>query len=150
MATLILSKCTLTSLQSVSGDNISPNSSGYWSDLAAEWLSGVPANPATWSNKATGSSVFHEIELQNPQAFTESGERAQDGKAYYAMLSVGACPVPVLFCFHNIIQAPGMSWQIGISPDVNEQFASMAKLTNQAIDNTGSYSQSVQPLCTIL
>lgn len=37
---------------------------------------------------STGSSLIHEIELQNPQANKENNHQASDGKMYYAMASV--------------------------------------------------------------
>ena len=53
-----------------------------------EWLSSNATSPARWSSKVTGSSVFHEMELENPQANVQVNERSQDGKVYFAMSSV--------------------------------------------------------------
>ena len=53
-----------------------------------EWVSGNRSSLVKWSNQNTGSSVYHEIELQNPVANAEIANQAQDGKAYYAMASV--------------------------------------------------------------
>ena len=60
----------------------------------AEWLSPNATAPAKWSSKNTGSSVFHEIELANPQPYVEDSDRAQDGRAYYAMASVSILVFP--------------------------------------------------------
>ena len=54
----------------------------------AEWVSGNRSSLVKWANHVTGTSVFHEIELQNPQANVEINHQAQDGKAYFAMASV--------------------------------------------------------------
>ena len=58
----------------------------------AEWVSGNRSSLVKWNNQITGSSVYHEIELQNPAAYTEISNQAQDGKAYYAMASVRLPP----------------------------------------------------------
>ena len=50
-----------------------------------EWLSGNRSSPVQWSNTNTGNTIFHEIELQQPQQDVEINNQAQDGKAYYAM-----------------------------------------------------------------
>ena len=54
----------------------------------SEWVSGNRSSLVKWDNQNTGSSIYHEIELQDPQSFVEISDQAQDGKAYYAMASV--------------------------------------------------------------
>ena len=54
----------------------------------SEWLSANTSQPATWSSKTTGNSLYMQVELDNPEPFVEDTERALDGKAYYAMASV--------------------------------------------------------------
>ena len=43
-----------------------------------------------WNNVNTGKSIYHQIELQNPQQNSEYSHQAQDGKVYYAISSVSA------------------------------------------------------------
>ena len=82
--------CTLTLLPSVSvrSAGYSALHAVYLRCFAPEWLSDNASSPANWSSQVTGSSVFHEVALQNPQSHTESNGRALDGKAYHAMASV--------------------------------------------------------------
>ena len=96
-----------------------------------EWLSSNATSPARWSSKVTGSSVFHEMELENPQANVQVNERSQDGKVYFAMSSVRNVQKlihdsgPYVFA-----QTPSMTWQIDVSPVVDVQFSGSGQLTN--------------------
>ncbi|TBU41779.1 hypothetical protein BD309DRAFT_964560 [Dichomitus squalens] len=86
-----------------------------YSDISAEWLSGNRSSPVQWSNNNTGNTLFHEIELQQPQQDVEINHQAQDGKAYYAM------PVKT-----------GVSWQIDTDQNTRSTFVSNGNLHNTA------------------
>ncbi|KAM5540215.1 hypothetical protein V8D89_006034 [Ganoderma adspersum] len=69
-----------------------------YSDITAEWVSGDRTNSVVqWSNANTSKSIYHKIELQNPQQNVEIANQAQDGTVYYAMSTAQS----------------GISWQIG-------------------------------------
>ncbi|PIL35873.1 hypothetical protein GSI_01533 [Ganoderma sinense ZZ0214-1] len=58
-----------------------------YSDITAEWASGDRTGSVVeWGNATnTGSSIYHKIQLQNPQQNVENANQAQDGTVYYAM-----------------------------------------------------------------
>ena len=74
--------------------NISATTDDSLTPCIPEWVSGDRSSVVRWSNTNTGKSVYHEIELQNPQQNAEIANQAQDGKAYYAMSTVSALPGP--------------------------------------------------------
>ncbi|TFY64799.1 hypothetical protein EVJ58_g2384 [Rhodofomes roseus] len=56
-----------------------------YSDISAEWVSAYKGYVAEWSTNQTDNIVYHAIKLQQPQAFDEQYQQANDGTAYYAM-----------------------------------------------------------------
>ncbi|KAH9942459.1 uncharacterized protein BXZ73DRAFT_88030 [Epithele typhae] len=82
-------------------------------DISAEWVSGNRSSLVKWNNQITASSVFHQIELQDPQANVENSNQAQDGTAYIAMAS-----------------RPGLTWQIDTDTTTRTQFATAGALPN--------------------
>ncbi|KAM5540207.1 hypothetical protein V8D89_006026 [Ganoderma adspersum] len=85
-----------------------------YSDISAEWVSGDRSSVVRWSNTNTGKSVYHEIELQNPQQNTEIANQAQDGKAYYAIST----------------SQPHITWQIDLDSTTRSAFQTNGVLTN--------------------
>ena len=67
--------------------------------IRLEWVSGNRSANVQWSTtpKNTGTSLFHQIELQSPTAFTEVSDQAQDSTVYYGIpISVSASGIQVL------------------------------------------------------
>jgi len=56
-----------------------------YSDISGEWL-GDAASAINWST-STGSAITHQIQLQTQQVNVDSGDRIQQGSAYYSLLS---------------------------------------------------------------
>ncbi|KAI0958924.1 hypothetical protein AcV7_004605 [Taiwanofungus camphoratus] len=84
-----------------------------YSDISAEWMSGNRSALVNWTTIATDSSaLYHKIQLQSPEPFTEILDQAEDGTAYFAMAST-----------------PDMTWQTGGS-SVRPQFAAVGSLLN--------------------
>ncbi|KAI0705088.1 hypothetical protein C8T65DRAFT_577862 [Cerioporus squamosus] len=100
------------SIEAASLDGAS-HSVQVYSDISGEWLSGNRSSPISWRNTNTGSSIFHEIELQTPTANVEIANQAQDGKAYYGMAS-----------------RPGLTWQIDTDSSTRTLFANQGSLNN--------------------
>ncbi|KAM5540214.1 hypothetical protein V8D89_006033 [Ganoderma adspersum] len=88
-----------------------------YSDITAEWVSGDRTNSVVqWSNANTGSSIYHQVELQNPRQNVEIANQTQDGTTYFAMSS----------------SQPGISWQIDLATTVRDEFQTNGKLANSA------------------
>nr|VWO99943.1 Hypoxanthine-guanine phosphoribosyltransferase [Ganoderma boninense] len=86
-----------------------------YSDITAEWESGDRTSSVVqWSNGNTGSSIYHEVSLQNPRQNVEIANQAQDGTTYYAMST----------------SQPGISWQIDLAATARDGFQTNGKLTN--------------------
>ncbi|KAI1795668.1 hypothetical protein LXA43DRAFT_991596, partial [Ganoderma leucocontextum] len=85
-----------------------------YSDITAEWASGDRSSLVRWSTPNTGKSVYHEIELQNPQQNTEIFNMAQDGKVYYAIST----------------SQSGITWQIDVDANTRNEFQANGLLTN--------------------
>ncbi|RPD75342.1 hypothetical protein L226DRAFT_534905 [Lentinus tigrinus ALCF2SS1-7] len=100
------------SIEAASLDGAS-HSVQVYSDISGEWLSGNRSSPISWRNTQTGSSIFHELELQTPTPNVEIANQAQDGKAYYAMAS-----------------RTGLTWQIDTDTSTRNLFASQGSLAN--------------------
>ncbi|KAI0368348.1 DUF1793-domain-containing protein [Pilatotrama ljubarskyi] len=100
-----------------------------YSDISAEWLSGDRAKSiATWSQHTSSGSVYHQIQLQSPQADTEINHQAQDGTAYYAMAA-----------------RPGLTWQIAQDTISRGQFHDHGVLMNTA----STAFATIQPVFTV-
>ncbi|KAH9942450.1 uncharacterized protein BXZ73DRAFT_41115 [Epithele typhae] len=82
-----------------------------YSDISAELVSGNRTANVNWNQVTTASSIYHEIELQTPQANVEIFNQANDAKVYYAIHTV-----------------PGATWQI--ARDTRGQFVTNGALTN--------------------
>ncbi|PIL35943.1 hypothetical protein GSI_01603 [Ganoderma sinense ZZ0214-1] len=85
-----------------------------YSDISAEWVSGDRSSQVRWSNANTGSSIYHEIQLQSPQQNSEIANQAQDGTVYYAMSTA----------------QPNISWQIDRDETTRAGFQTNGILTN--------------------
>ena len=104
-----------------------------------EWASSDRSSVVQWSNTNTGSSIFHDIQLQSRphNGQVENRNQAQDGTVYYAMSTVGSIHnvhVPVDFGSTPVHwqSQPGISWQINLADTVRDQFQTDGKLTNTA------------------
>ena len=107
--------------------------------ILAEWLSGNLTSPATWSMKTTGSSIYLQAVLNDPQPFTESANRALDGTAYYAMASVRTTFARLhIYYIPNLVKAPALTWQMDTFFAVHQQFNQTGALNNAAASSTGN------------
>ena len=66
-----------------------------------------------WNNVNTGKSIYHQIELQNPQQNSEYSHQAQDGKVYYAISSVSAIFEPPFWVISLNVNAVTISHHMG-------------------------------------
>ncbi|KAI1793781.1 hypothetical protein LXA43DRAFT_1122215 [Ganoderma leucocontextum] len=85
-----------------------------YSDITAEWASGDRPSLVRWSNTNTGKSVYHEIELQNPQQNSEVANQAQDGTVCYAISTMQA----------------RITWQMDFDGNTRNQFQANGVLPN--------------------
>ena len=53
-----------------------------------EWVSGDDSSVVQWNTSHSDYSYYHEVELEDPRPNVEIAQQAQDGKGYYAMVSV--------------------------------------------------------------
>ncbi|KAI1795667.1 hypothetical protein LXA43DRAFT_731775 [Ganoderma leucocontextum] len=85
-----------------------------YSDISAEWASGNRSSLVKWNNVNTGKSVYHQIQLQNPQQNSEISHQAQDGKVYYAIST----------------SQSRITWQIDMDANTRNEFQTNGLLTN--------------------
>ncbi|KZT71472.1 DUF1793-domain-containing protein [Daedalea quercina L-15889] len=71
------------SVQAVSNDG-DGHSVQVYSDISAEWVSGTDSSLVNWTTAAQGDTVIHKVQLQQQTLFDDSGDRIQQGAAYYA------------------------------------------------------------------
>ncbi|KAM5534565.1 hypothetical protein V8D89_011769 [Ganoderma adspersum] len=95
-----------------------------YSDISAEWASGDRSSQVRWSNTNTGSSIYHEIQLQSPQHNSEIANQAQDGTVYYAIST----------------SEPRVTWQIDRDEATRSGFQSNGFLTNSVSTEFSSIS----------
>ena len=57
-------------------------------NFVAEWNSGDRSQTILWTENPKLDVVFHSVNLQSPEKFTEVINQAEWGTFYYAMLSV--------------------------------------------------------------
>ncbi|KAM5534567.1 hypothetical protein V8D89_011771 [Ganoderma adspersum] len=100
--------------QSIDGNSYSMQ---IYSDITAEWASGDRSSQVRWSNTDTGSSIYHDIQLQSPKHdFSEFADQAQDGTVYYAMST----------------SQPRITWQIDSDKTTSNEFRTNGILRNSA------------------
>ena len=58
-----------------------------YTDISAEWITGDNSLTANWST-TVGSTIVHQVQLENQTPFGEISDRIQQGSAYYATLGV--------------------------------------------------------------
>ncbi|PIL35880.1 hypothetical protein GSI_01540 [Ganoderma sinense ZZ0214-1] len=85
-----------------------------YSDISAEWASGNRSSLVKWNNVNTGKSIYHQIELQDPQQNSEYSHQAQDGKVYYAIST----------------SQSRITWEIDVDSNTRDGFQSNGALTN--------------------
>ena len=56
--------------------------------FVTEWISGDRTQQILWSPTVNDRVIFHKVELQQPENFTEMLDRAEWGALYYAMENV--------------------------------------------------------------
>ncbi|KAI0072439.1 hypothetical protein K474DRAFT_1667817 [Panus rudis PR-1116 ss-1] len=72
------------SLEAKSRDN-SPHNVDVYCDVSGEWLSSDNTQLMTWNSTTTSTSTFHQINLQKPVRFQETGDQADDVALVLAM-----------------------------------------------------------------
>ncbi|KAJ3489039.1 hypothetical protein NLI96_g2399 [Meripilus lineatus] len=77
-----------------------------YSDVSAEWNSGNRSEKVVWDTHDTGSTRYHQVQLQHPQTMANFNDQAEDVTLYFAMPSSTA-----------------LSSRIGIDNDCRSQFA---------------------------
>ncbi|KAF7794747.1 hypothetical protein EIP86_005885 [Pleurotus ostreatoroseus] len=75
---------TYMSLEATSNDGQSHEVQVY-SDITGEWTSGDWSREITWLTQQTSALLYHQIDLESPQAMTESNGQIDDGTVFYAM-----------------------------------------------------------------
>ncbi|KAJ3525254.1 hypothetical protein NM688_g8429 [Phlebia brevispora] len=71
------------SLEATSNDG-QAHSVQVYSDISGEWVSGNRTAIMNWVDQTTDTIVYHQVFPQNPQAFTEISNQAEDASIYIA------------------------------------------------------------------
>jgi len=96
---------------SVESNDGGSHSVQIYSDISAEWVTGDDDSlDADWTTH-TGDIITHQVQLQNPELFSEISDHTQYGAAYYSVASGG-------------------TYQTGADIDVRAQFINNGILNN--------------------
>ena len=57
----------------------------------ADWASGDSSNIVDWTHQDTGSTLYAQTQMHQPQQFQEFNSQAEDGTVFYAMSKVSQC-----------------------------------------------------------
>ncbi|KAK0490831.1 DUF1793-domain-containing protein, partial [Armillaria novae-zelandiae] len=93
-------------------NDASNHSVSVYSDISGEWLSGNTSLAMNWTT-ATGDTLVHQAQLQDPSPFAEIEDRTQYGSVYYATQANA-----------------GVTYQTGADVDVRNQFINHGVLSN--------------------
>ncbi|KAJ3530917.1 hypothetical protein NM688_g7646 [Phlebia brevispora] len=75
------------SLSAVANDG-QAHSVQVYSDISGEWVSGNRTAIMNWVDQTTDTIVYHQVFPQNPQAFTEISNQAEDADIYLAQQTI--------------------------------------------------------------
>ena len=64
-------------------------------DCLAEWLSDNSGDIMTWSTRVTDTTIFHQLDLQNPIPLGTRSGQSLDASVWYAMLNNAVCPIVI-------------------------------------------------------
>ncbi|KAL0949421.1 hypothetical protein HGRIS_009482 [Hohenbuehelia grisea] len=95
-----------------------------YTDISAEWVSGDNSLGVNWST-TTGSTLVHQVQLQNPARYTEINDHTQYGSAYYATTN-----------------RAGTTFQTGPDVTLRAQFVNNGKLLNTQDTNFRAISDN--------
>lgn len=98
-----------------------------FSGISPEWCSGNRTDIVTWSTNTTQDSIFHTIQLQQLQPFTEISQQAQDAVVYFAM--------PI---------GPNVTATIASAKDAHPQFAQNGSLSSPPLAPPDDIDRSPQ------
>ncbi|KAL8280409.1 hypothetical protein RQP46_007057 [Phenoliferia psychrophenolica] len=98
---------------SVSSTDHQSHSVQIYTDITGEWTSGSNDLKIDWSTSAAGAVLTHQVQLANPELFSEIDDHTQYGSAYYSMSS-----------------APGVTYQTGSDVTVRNRFIQSSTLPN--------------------